>query len=99
NILLPTTASGNRSTAKRADFGIARLVDGARLTDTGLFLGTASYLSPEQARGETVGPPSDVYSLGLILLEALTGERAFPGSALESTAARLSKDPDVPAHL
>lgn len=99
NILLPADESGNRVTAKLADFGIARLVDGAKLTETGSFLGTASYLSPEQARGETVGPPSDVYSLGLVLLECLTGARAFPGTALEATAARLSRDPVIPAEL
>lgn len=97
NILLPYDARGPR--AKLADFGIARLVDDARLTDTGMVIGTASYLSPEQARGTNVGAESDVYSLGLVLLESLTGERAFPGSALEAMSARLARDPHIPSSL
>jgi serine/threonine protein kinase len=97
NILLPHDAHGPR--AKLADFGIARLVDDARMTATGMIIGTASYLSPEQARGAKVGAPTDVYSLGLVLLESLTGERAFPGSALESMSARLSRDPHIPSSL
>lgn len=100
NILLPNLdgdVTGAR--AKLADFGIARLVDGTRMTATGSVLGTANYLSPEQAMGGALSPQSDVYSLGLVLLEALTGERPFPGSALESVAARLSRDPVVPLEL
>ncbi len=95
NILLP----GGDSTgpvAMLTDFGIARIVDGARLTATDTVLGTASYLSPEQARGWPLGPASDIYSLGLVLLECLTGVRAYPGSAVESAVARLTSDPDVP---
>ncbi len=105
NILLPRADSAldgaQRAVphAKLADFGIARLLDDARLTSTGTIVGTASYLSPEQAGGVTVSPASDVYSLGLVLLECLTGERAFPGSALESMSARLSRDPEIPARL
>ncbi|WP_258723366.1 serine/threonine-protein kinase [Cellulomonas sp. NS3] len=85
--------------AKLADFGIARLSDGARLTVTGTTLGTASYLSPEQATGSAVGPASDVYSLGLVLLECLTGERAFTGTALEAATARLLSSPAVPGRF
>jgi len=105
NILLPHTsqAQGDEHRgspqAKLADFGIARLVDDARLTAIGTIIGTASYLSPEQARGAAVGPATDIYSLGLVLLESLTGERAFPGSALESVSARLARDPVIPAYL
>lgn len=97
NILVPThvgTDTGPR--AKLADFGIARLVDETRMTATGAVLGTAHYLSPEQAVGGAVGPASDVYSLGLVLLEALTGERVFPGTGVESAAARLARDPFLP---
>ena len=61
--------------------------------------GTVPYLSPEQAQGHEVGPPSDVYSLGLVLLECLTGRREFPGGALESAVARLLRDPVIPADL
>jgi hypothetical protein len=100
NVLLaPSEFPGRTAHAKLADFGIARLFDGARLTATGALLGTASYLSPEQALGRPLGPPSDVYSLGLVLLECLTGERAFPGTAVESAMARLQRQPEIPARL
>ena len=62
-----------------ADFGIARAVDGTAVTGTGYVVGTAAYLAPEQVRGEWVGPEADVYALGLVLLEALTGRREYPG--------------------
>jgi serine/threonine protein kinase len=82
------------------DFGIARLLDGAeRLTETGLTMGTAAYLAPEQVRGETLTPAVDVYALGLVLLEALTGRRAFPGATAESALARLTRPPTIPAEL
>ncbi|MEJ3657917.1 serine/threonine-protein kinase [Actinomycetes bacterium KLBMP 9759] len=81
------------------DFGIARTVDGAVATAAGLVVGTAAYLAPEQARGEVVGPPSDVYALGLVLLEALTGRREYPGQPIESASARLHRRPAVPAGL
>lgn len=97
NILLPERdADHTGPLAKLADFGIARIVDGARLTATGTIVGTAGYFSPEQALGEALTPASDIYSLGLVLLEAITGVRAFPGSAAESMVARLSRDPGVP---
>jgi eukaryotic-like serine/threonine-protein kinase len=97
NILLVNGASdSNPAHAKLADFGIARLIDSTHLTATGSLIGTASYLSPEQAEGRAVGAPTDIYSLALSLLEGLTGERAFPGSAVESTVARLNRDPVVP---
>ena len=100
NILLPApTGSSGVPHAKLADFGIARLIDSTSLTATGTLIGTAAFLSPEQARGGEVGAPTDVYSLSLVLLEALTGERAFPGSAVESTLARLTRSPDVPDTL
>lgn len=98
NILLPSATSSGVH-AKLTDLGIARLIDDARITSTGFVIGTASYLSPEQAAGRPVGPPSDVYSLGLVLLECLTGTREFPGSGVESAVARLSRDPDVPDTL
>jgi serine/threonine protein kinase len=100
NILLPREhATPGAPLAKLADFGIARLLDDARMTATGTVIGTATYLSPEQAQGVTVGTASDVYSLGLVLLESLTGERAFPGTAIESVLARLARDPEIPGNL
>jgi hypothetical protein len=100
NILLPASGSGSGTqSALLADFGIARLVDDTGITSTGMIVGTASYLSPEQARGASLGPSTDIYSLGLVLLECLTATRAFPGSAVESVAARLSSDPVIPESL
>ncbi len=96
NILLPAAGASTAQVAVLADFGIARLVDESNVTSTGLIVGTASYLSPEQAQGATLAPSTDIYSLGLVLLECLTGLRAFPGTALESVAARLSADPTIP---
>src|SRR5436305_2163608 len=81
------------------DFGIARLVDTSpitSITETGFVIGTAAYLAPEQVRGDGAGPEADVYSLGLLLLEALTGERAFEGSPTESALARLERQPAIP---
>ena len=81
---------------KLTDFGIARIIDGTRLTATGTMVGTAAYLSPEQARGADLGPASDIYSLGLVLLECLKGEVEYPGSAVESAVARLHRAPVIP---
>lgn len=81
------------------DFGIARLVDATRLTPTGQVVGTAAYMAPEQVLGARVGPPADVYALGLLLLEAGTGRREFDGGQVESALARLLRAPRVPEHL
>ena len=69
------------------------------MTATGLVVGTAAYMAPEQVRGEVVGPPADVYALGLVLLEAVTGRREFEGGALESAIARLHRSPVVPPEI
>lgn len=63
--------------AKVTDFGIARSVSASQLTRTGMVIGTVHYFSPEQAQGKTAGPPSDIYSLGVILYEMLTGHLPF----------------------
>ena len=88
-----------RVRARLSDFGIVRLLGSERLTEVDFTVGTASYLAPEQARGSDVGPPADVYSLGLVLLESLTGEPAFTGSAIDMMAARLHSTPEVPDDL
>ncbi|MDQ1685094.1 MAG: eukaryotic-like serine/threonine-protein kinase [Frankiaceae bacterium] len=82
-----------------ADFGIARLVDSAHTTRTGEVLGTPAYFAPEQVAGEPLGSAVDVYSLGMVLLECLTGQRAFEGTAMEVAVARLARDPEVPQRL
>jgi len=69
------------------------------VTSDGAFVGTAAYVSPEQARGEALGPPSDIYSLGLVLLECLTGVKSYPGDPLPSALARLLQGPDIPTNL
>lgn len=85
--------------ARLTDFGIARVLGHAALTWTGAILGTAAYMAPEQACGEPVGPPADVYALGLLLLESVTGEREYPGMPIESAVARLHRRPHVPSTL
>jgi eukaryotic-like serine/threonine-protein kinase len=79
-----------------ADFGIARLVDSAHQTRTGDVLGTPAYFAPEQVAGEPVGPPADIYALGIVLLECLGGKRPFEGTAMEVAMARLARAPEMP---
>ncbi|MFF3755943.1 serine/threonine-protein kinase [Streptomyces sp. NPDC002185] len=62
-------------------------------------VGTACYMAPEQALGRTTGPRADVYSLGLVLLEALKGEREYDGQPLEAAVARLHRPPELPDGL
>ena len=86
NVLL---TSGGR--VKVGDFGIAQAFSEAQLTMPGMTMGSVHYFSPEQARGEPVSPASDIYSLGLVLFEMLTGRRAWSGDSAAAVAvARLS---------
>ena len=95
--------------AKVTDFGIARSLDVDRgVTQTGTVLGTSNYLSPEQAEGRVVTPATDVYSLGVVLYELLTGEVPFHGDNLVVVAMKhvtehppslLALRPDVPPRL
>ena len=81
--------------ARLVDFGIARLLGTPRVTATLTTVGTAAFMAPEQVKGEEVTPAADVYALGLVLLELLTGRRAFEGTAHEVAIARLMRDPDT----
>jgi len=99
NILLYPQEHDSRLYPKLTDFGIARLVEATVATAHGATIGTANYLSPEQAQGGTVAPSTDIYSLGLVLLESLTGEKAFPGPIVEAAVARLLRDPEIPESL
>jgi serine/threonine protein kinase/beta-lactam-binding protein with PASTA domain len=82
---------------KVTDFGIAR-AGASQMTEVGSIVGTAQYLSPEQARGEVVGPPSDLYSVGIVLYEMLTGRVPFDGdSAVAIAMKHLSEEPVPPS--
>src|SRR4029079_8531594 len=82
---------------KVTDFGIARAVSEASMTVTGTTLGSVHYFSPEQARGDEVTGQSDVYALGIVLYEMLTGRRPFEGDSAAGVALkRLSEDPVPP---
>jgi serine/threonine protein kinase len=84
-----------------SDFGIASLRDESDQSADPHFslTGTAAYLAPEQVESGTIGYPGDVYALGLVLLEALTGVRAYRGTTLEQALARLWRQPEIPASL
>jgi serine/threonine protein kinase len=98
NILLrPPLTPNHTFRAVLADFGIAYLIDSARVTTPGTAIGTAAYISPEQVRGHAPTPASDIYSLGLVLLETLSGTRAFPHQTpVEAISVRLNTPPEVP---
>ena len=86
--------------AKVGDFGIARAATATAITETDLILGSVRYLSPEQAKGEEVGPPSDLYSLGVVLYEMLTGRVPFDEENPIATAMKhVSEEPASPREL
>ena len=86
--------------AKLADFGIAYLMDSARVTTPGVIVGTMAYVAPEQARGVAPAPAADIYAFGLLLLEALTGERPFgEAEGIGTVMARLASAPVIPESL
>jgi serine/threonine protein kinase len=94
--------------AKVTDFGIARSLDVHGVTQTGTVLGTSDYIAPEQARGQKVDPKTDIYSLGAVLYELLTGEVPYAGDNFVTVAMRhvnepppsvLDRRPDCPLRL
>jgi serine/threonine protein kinase len=100
NILMVNYGTDDvRPRAKLADFGIAVIAgENDDLLEQST-TGTAAYLSPEQALREPLGAASDIYSLGLVLLECFTRTIAFPGSVIQSALARLNRGPELPATL
>jgi serine/threonine protein kinase len=84
------------------DFGLARLAEAAsNLTQSGLMIETPAYMAPEQVRGELdrICPASDIYSLGAIMCEMLTGQLAFEGSVATVVQQTLIAEPDRPSHI
>jgi serine/threonine-protein kinase len=94
--------------AKVTDFGIARVMDVDGMTTTGAVVGTSHYIAPEQAKGDRVDAQSDVYALGAVLYELLSGDVPFPGDNFVTVAMRhvndplpslLTKRPELPLRL
>jgi eukaryotic-like serine/threonine-protein kinase len=94
NILLSATGE-----AWLGDFGIAKLHEASAMTSTGATMGTVSYMAPEQLEDSQVGPSADIWSLGVILLECLTGQRVYEGTPSEVLARRLAGPIVLPAEL
>jgi eukaryotic-like serine/threonine-protein kinase len=82
---------------KLADFGIARATDQSSITQVGSVLGTAAYLAPEQARGEEAGPRADLYSLGVVAYQLMTGRLPYEASSLSELALKQQREPPASA--
>jgi serine/threonine-protein kinase len=81
---------------KLADFGIARATDQSSITQVGSVLGTAAYLAPEQARGEEAGPQADIYSLGVVTYQLMSGRLPYEASSLSELALMQQREAPMP---
>ncbi len=81
---------------KLADFGIAKATEQSSITQVGSVLGTAAYLAPEQARGEEAGPPADLYALGVVTYQLLSGRLPYEASSLSELALKQQRELPVP---
>ena len=81
---------------KLADFGIARAVDQSSITQVGSVLGTAAYLAPEQARGEEAGPRADIYSLGVVTYQLLSGRLPYEANSLSELTLKQQRESPIP---
>jgi eukaryotic-like serine/threonine-protein kinase len=88
---------GTDRVVKLADFGIAKATEQSSITQIGSVLGTAAYLAPEQGRGEEAGPPADIYALGVVTYQILSGRLPFEGASLTELAIKQQREP--PASL
>ena len=91
NVIVPSAPHGEAALAKLTDFGVARLIGDDPLTRTSDVVGTLAYMAPEQAEGDEVGTAADLYALGLVTYEALTGVNPVRAGGPAATARRLGE--------
>jgi eukaryotic-like serine/threonine-protein kinase len=97
NLMITGGPVGNGElVVKLTDFGIARAIEQTRITQVGSVVGTAAYLSPEQVRGDEATPGTDVYALGVVLYQFLTGRLPYEGSSLAELAVRQQNEKPLP---